>query len=50
VAKIRHFVKKKKASNNMVKGTFWKISQRITTFQERKYEIAKIFGGFGQIF
>ncbi len=52
MAKIRHFAKKnKKASNNMVKGTFLKKnSQIITTFQGRKYEIAKIFGGFGQIF
>ncbi len=34
-------------SNNMVKGTFWKIFKKIITFQVM--EITKIFWGFGQI-
>jgi hypothetical protein len=34
----------------MVNGTFWKISKNIATFEKECYEIAKIFGGFGQIF
>jgi len=34
----------------MVNGTFWKISKNIATFEKESYEIANIFGGFGQIF
>jgi len=34
----------------MVNGTFWKISKNIATFEKECYEIANIFGGFGQIF
>jgi hypothetical protein len=34
----------------MVHGTFWKISKNIATFEKESYEIAKIFGGFGQNF
>jgi hypothetical protein len=33
----------------MVKGTFWKISEKMVTFwgEKKSYEIVKIFGGFG---
>jgi hypothetical protein len=37
----------------MVKGTFWKFSPKKKTLhisKKKNSEIAKIFGGFGQIF
>ncbi len=33
----------------MVKGTFWKISKRLSHFKEESYEITQIFEEFGQI-
>jgi hypothetical protein len=45
VMKIFHF----SIESNMVKGTFWKFSQKIITFKEGNYEVAKIWRGFGEI-
>jgi hypothetical protein len=34
----------------MVNGTFWKIfKKQLSHFEEKSYEIIKIFGRFGQI-
>jgi hypothetical protein len=35
----------------MVKGTFWEnFPKKLSHFEEESYEIATIFGGFGQVF
>jgi hypothetical protein len=50
VAKVHYFVKKK-VPNNIVKGFFFeKNPKKLTYFKEESYEIAKKFGGFGQIY
>jgi hypothetical protein len=47
--KNHHFAKKEVPSH-IVNGTFWKNFQKnCHILREKVYEIAKIFGGFGQI-
>jgi hypothetical protein len=45
VAQIHHFAQK--SPEELVRGIFWKISQKS---RKKVFEIIKIFGGFGQIF
>jgi hypothetical protein len=40
---------KAKVPSPKVKGTFWKISQKVPHFEKESYGTAKIFGGIGQI-
>jgi hypothetical protein len=49
VATIHHFAKKE-IPNNMVNGSFLKISKQLPHFEEKSCEIVKILGSFKQIY